>query len=403
MDDILSGGRIDESTSGPTPPSRDDRGRDILSEQKEGQDQDAIGGTQFPARAQPLPPILEAAEVAPPLPVIPSFDFNISGSALEEFREISRQTTMDILKNVNINGQSPSFEGSTISFNIPQQPPASEAFIFQGIMVPQPLPQVRPIQTQTQPQQPPASEVLVSQEPMVSEPIIESSVPPPLVALRPPQTQPETQIQSFDIDQTDEERVTTPAVLPEVSIPVGTDDSTATPPQEPPVSAPSEPPATTSIAQPETETPETPTTGQQTPETPTTIQQTSETPTTIQQTSEAIDSFIERIVSRIPENEPITATAIRSALREEGAQTTQRAWSNYIDPQAVKDAIEEKREARTESNIKIGEALEVTGGRDEEKIKDYYAGNTPFPPLVEFQVCVGTELQTFLIPAFGPY
>ena len=145
-DDILSGGRVDPSTSGPNPPNRDDRGRDILSEQKEKQDQDAIGGTQFPPRPQPLPPIPEAPEVAPPLPIIPSFDFSISGAAIEETREIARQTVVDVLKNVTINGQSPSFEGSTISFNIPQQPPASEAFIFQGIMVPQPLPQVQPIQ-----------------------------------------------------------------------------------------------------------------------------------------------------------------------------------------------------------------------------------------------------------------
>jgi len=152
MGDILSGGRIDESTSGPTPPSGDDRDRDILLQQKEKRDQDAVGGTQFPPRAQPPPPIPEAVEVAPPLPVIPSFDFNFSGSALEEFREISRQTTMDILKNVNINGRGPSFEGSTIAFNIPQETPASEAFIFQGVMVAQPLPPSQAIQATVLPQ-----------------------------------------------------------------------------------------------------------------------------------------------------------------------------------------------------------------------------------------------------------
>jgi hypothetical protein len=59
---------------------------------------------------------------------------------------------MDIFKNVNINGQGASFEGSTIAFNIPQQSPASEAFIFQGVMVAQPLPQNQPIQVPTLPQ-----------------------------------------------------------------------------------------------------------------------------------------------------------------------------------------------------------------------------------------------------------
>ena len=160
-DDILSGGAIDPSTSGPIPSSKDDRDRDILLQQKERQDQDATGGTQFPPRTQPLPPIPEAAEVAPPLPVVPSFDFNITGSALEEFREISRQTTMDILKNVNINGQGPSIDGSTISFNVPQQPLASEAFIFQGVMVAQPLPPSQTIQAPALPQLP----QLVQQEP----------------------------------------------------------------------------------------------------------------------------------------------------------------------------------------------------------------------------------------------
>ena len=118
-DDILSGGRIDESTDGPNPPSVDDRSRNILQGQKAQQDQDAIGGTQFPPRVEPLPPIPVAPEVAPPLPVVPSFDFNFSGSPLEEVREITRQAIADAFKNVTINGQSPSMEGSTISFNVP--------------------------------------------------------------------------------------------------------------------------------------------------------------------------------------------------------------------------------------------------------------------------------------------
>lgn len=121
-DDILSGGAIDPSTSGPIPPSEDDRSRDILSEQKGRQDQDAIGGTQLPPRPQPPP---EIQEIAPPLPPI---DFNISGLDLEGTKEIARQTVVDVLKNVTINGQGPSVDGSSIAFNVSQEQSASESF-----------------------------------------------------------------------------------------------------------------------------------------------------------------------------------------------------------------------------------------------------------------------------------
>jgi hypothetical protein len=121
-DDILSGGAIDPSTSGPIPPSKDDRDRDILSEQKRRQDQDAIGGTQLPPN--PLPPP-EIQEIAPPLPPI---DFNIAGLDLESTKEIARQTVVDVLKNVTINGQGPSVDGSSIAFSVSQEQSASESF-----------------------------------------------------------------------------------------------------------------------------------------------------------------------------------------------------------------------------------------------------------------------------------
>lgn len=131
--DILAGGRVDESTDGPNPPSVDDRSRDILGEQKAKEQQDAVGGTQYAPRAEPPPPIPVAPEVAPPLPVVPSFDFNFSGSPLEEVREITRQALADAFKNVTINGQSPSIDGSAISFTVqPRQPSASESFMFQN-------------------------------------------------------------------------------------------------------------------------------------------------------------------------------------------------------------------------------------------------------------------------------
>jgi hypothetical protein len=196
MSDILSGDRIDESTSGPIPSKEDDRKRDIIAEQREHQRQDAIGGTEEPPKPRPAEQIPEPPQVAPPLPVIPAFDFSIAGSALEETREIARQTFFDVIKNVNINGQGPSIEGSTISFNIPQQPPASEIFLFQGVAIPQSqIPQI--IQPPTIPQ-PQISQLEPVQEiqsivvappartppPQVEQPQIET---PPTISIAPPQ------------------------------------------------------------------------------------------------------------------------------------------------------------------------------------------------------------------------
>jgi hypothetical protein len=171
MSDILSGGRIDGSTSGPIPSKEDDRKRDILAEQRENQRQDAIGGTEEPPKPRPAELIPDPPQVAPPLPVIPSFDFSIAGSALEETREIARQTVFDVIKNVTINGQGPSIEGSTISFNIPQQPPASEVFIFQGVAIPQSqIPQIIQPPTIPQPQTPQPEAVQEIQSVVVAPP-----------------------------------------------------------------------------------------------------------------------------------------------------------------------------------------------------------------------------------------
>jgi hypothetical protein len=137
MSDILSGGVIDGSTSGPIPSNTDDRRRDIIAEQKETQKQNAIGGTEAPPTPSQPQQIPEPPQVAPPLPVIPSFDFNISGSLAEETREAARQATIDVIKNVTINGQGPSIDGSSISFNIPRERPANEVFVFQGIAITQ--------------------------------------------------------------------------------------------------------------------------------------------------------------------------------------------------------------------------------------------------------------------------
>lgn len=251
-EDVLSGGRIDQSTSGPNPPNRDDRDRDILLQQKERQDQDAIGGTQFPPRPQPLPPIPDAVEVAPSLPAIQSFDFNISGSALEETREIARQTVVDVLKNVTINGQGPSFEGSTIAFNIPQQPPASEAFIFQGIMVPQPLPQAQPIQLPAPPmvQPEPAQEIQSfvvsppsrqqpSQETRI-EPVQEPKIPevasaPSVTSVVAPVTIAEPEIQAEPTETPKKEKPYSPNISQAPAPPPTISGETVQPPEQPTV------------------------------------------------------------------------------------------------------------------------------------------------------------------------
>jgi hypothetical protein len=140
MSDPLSGGVIDESTSGPTPPNVDDRKTDIIAEQSENQRLDAIGGTESPPTPSQPQQILPPPQVAPQLPVIPSFDFSVNSSATEDTREIARQATLDVIKNVTINGQGPSIDGSSISFNVSQGAPASEIFSFQGIVEVRPQP-----------------------------------------------------------------------------------------------------------------------------------------------------------------------------------------------------------------------------------------------------------------------
>lgn len=140
MSDPLSGGVIDESTSGPTPPNVDDRKTDIIAEQSENQRLDAIGGTESPPTPSQPQQILPPPQVAPQLPVIPSFDFSVSQSVTEETREIARQATIDVIKNVTINGKGPSIDGSSISFNVSQSAPASEIFSFQGIVEVRPQP-----------------------------------------------------------------------------------------------------------------------------------------------------------------------------------------------------------------------------------------------------------------------
>lgn len=129
-DDILSGGAIDQSTDGPIPSNIDDRSRDVLEEQRIQQEQEAIGGSTFPVRAESLPPIDAPIQVSPPpLPELnfSSFEADL-GAAFEGTREIARQAAVDVLKRVTIDGQSPIIEGSSITFNTSRRSIASEDF-----------------------------------------------------------------------------------------------------------------------------------------------------------------------------------------------------------------------------------------------------------------------------------
>jgi hypothetical protein len=84
-------------------------------------------------------------------------------------------------------------------------------------------------------------------------------------------------------------------------------------------------------------------------------------------------------------------------------QGTQASWSNYVDPQKIKDIIEEKKETREKVEETIKSTLGNISELDLEKVKDYYVGNTPFPPLIPFTICFNGTAQDFLVPAFGPY
>ena len=114
------------------PQNADDRSLDIIEQQRMGQEQDAVGGTEFAPRPLPPPPIPEPIDLAPPLPDVPFFSFDISRFGEDAARETARQAVIDVLKNVTINGQGPSIEGSSISFDIAPQPPsAGEMFSFE--------------------------------------------------------------------------------------------------------------------------------------------------------------------------------------------------------------------------------------------------------------------------------
>jgi hypothetical protein len=131
MSDILSGGVIDETTSGPIPTSQDNRSLDIIAEAAAKQEREAIGGSQNPPTVEPPPTVPQPPEVAPPpLPEIdiPQLGIDFGGPVYEKAAEAARQAAVDVLKKVTIDGMGPVIEGSSISFNTSRSPSASDSF-----------------------------------------------------------------------------------------------------------------------------------------------------------------------------------------------------------------------------------------------------------------------------------
>lgn len=130
MSDILAGGAIDPTTSGPVPTVEDNRSTDIIAEQSFRQEQNAIGGSQQPPRIEP-PPEPQVQEVAPPLPFIPNMG-DVTPLVLAQTEALVRNVVIDTIKNIDINGSYPNISGSSISFDLETRRSASELFATQN-------------------------------------------------------------------------------------------------------------------------------------------------------------------------------------------------------------------------------------------------------------------------------
>lgn len=142
MSDILSSGRVDSTTGGPLPPKEDNRPSDILASQRQRQVENSIGGID-PVPIPRPPEIPEPPRTSTTPPPLPTIDFGAAPTFTpppiirpeEQTREIARQEFFDLVKNITINGQPPSMDGSFVSFNIPTQPSANEIFAEQNISI----------------------------------------------------------------------------------------------------------------------------------------------------------------------------------------------------------------------------------------------------------------------------
>lgn len=117
------GSSIDPEASGPFPPNRDERQRDVFQDQD-----DRLDGRR--SASEPItddfnPP--EAFEVSPP-PPMPSLAFEQPQDIAELAAEAARAAINDALRNMTINGVSPDMSGGSVSFDVPTEPSASTAF-----------------------------------------------------------------------------------------------------------------------------------------------------------------------------------------------------------------------------------------------------------------------------------
>jgi hypothetical protein len=138
MSDIFTS-KIDESSSGPIPAKDDVRPQDILSdiEQREirGDFSEFKKETQQGIRDSTLVTPDQFSLVQPPIPPpVPLFGTTqiFPQLSYDAVSEIGRQSALDVIKNITINGQSASINGSNISFEVQQEPRASEIFAAQN-------------------------------------------------------------------------------------------------------------------------------------------------------------------------------------------------------------------------------------------------------------------------------
>jgi hypothetical protein len=223
------GSSVDPEATGPFPPNRDDRQRDVFLDQD-----DRFNGPRI--EAEPItenfaPP--QAFDVSPP-PPMPILEFGQPQDFAELAAEAARAAINDTLRNMTINGVSPNVSGGNVSFEIPTEPSASMAFATMNAEpnIASPIPDI----------------------PAVADlPAIEAPQPPEV-----PETIDQTSITQPTIDTPEISEISTPETTPTTPPEIASTDSTGdnNPPPEPATPEPpqSEQPSTEAeINPPETE------------------------------------------------------------------------------------------------------------------------------------------------------
>lgn len=352
MSDTLSGGRIDASTDGPLPPKEDIRNTDILATQRQRQSENSAGGIG-PVLASD-PEIPEAPRISSP-PPLPEFNFDFASiqpiKPDEIAREAARQEVFDVLKNVTINGQTPIIQGLSISFDIPTEQSASDAFVAQNF----------PIQQNTQQtsiaQMRPEGLVGAEKTDEIKFKIDQPNVP--TIEFKNQESgifeniqdeyNPFVEPYSSNTEQVQDAYQHNENIRAQIS-----EGSFNTPIQMELVSD-------------------------------------RNAKLTNEESNSIVDfnkfSHIRPIDFQIDntETQNLSNSQIRDIAASMGGQTTQRYWSNYIDPKEIRE-VEFKKPSQ-----------------DLNTSENYRRANEPFPPLQKFRICINGEPMIFLIPAFGPY